>query len=133
MTKDALGHVTRTSYNSRNQPVCITYPDGSIQKYEYNGNGCLAKETAPNGVITITYNDPLMRPARKCYHDAEGNYLYDTQATFRGHSVSTETMPPSTPIISTRCRRLIETLKGTEPPNSPTTLWAVSTKPPNGR
>ena len=116
MTKDALGHVTRTSYNSRNQPVCITYPDGSIQKYQYNGNGCLAKETAPNGVITITYNDPLMRPARKCYHDAEGNYLYDTQATFRGHSVSTETDANGiqTHYEYDAAGRLIETLKGTE-------------------
>ncbi len=110
---DVLGHVTRTSYTIRNQPICITYPDGSQERYQYNSNGSLAKHTTQTGLSTIIYYDAYMRPTRKTFHDAQGNYLYDTLATFNGSYIASETDANG---IQTHYRydgagRLIETIK----------------------
>ncbi len=112
--QDVLGQITHTTYTVRGQPIQITYPDGSKETYEYNSNGTLAKHTAVNGVTTITYHDPQIRPARKCYHDADDNYLYDTYATFQGEYLATETdaMGVVTRYTYDGAGRLISTRKG---------------------
>ena len=87
---DVLGGVTRTTYTARNQPIQISYPDGSQERYQYNGNGSVAKHTATNGITTVTYYDSHLRPVRKCFYDGMGNFLYDTLATYQGTLIASE-------------------------------------------
>ncbi len=88
---DVLGHTTYTTYTARGQPIKITYPDGSSETYQYNPSGSLAAHTAVNGVKTIIYYDKCFQPARKCYYDTEGTFLYDTIADYRGDQLLSET------------------------------------------
>ena len=88
---DALGGTTNTRYTARGQPIQITYPDGSFETYEYGADGSLASHRAVNGVKTIIYYDEQFQPARKCYHDATGAFLYETSATYRGSQLLSET------------------------------------------
>ncbi len=111
---DVLGHITHTTYTARGQPIEITYPDGSSEIYQYNPNGSLAAHTAVNGVKTIIYYDKCFQPARKCYYDTEGTFLYDTIAKYRGDQLLSETDANgvTTHYSYDGAGRLIETCKG---------------------
>ncbi len=111
---DVLGHITHTTYTARGQPIEITYPDGSCETYQYNPDGSLAAHTAVNGVKTIIYYDKCFQPARKCYYDTEGTFLYDTIAKYRGNQLLSERDANGieTHYTYDGAGRLIETCKG---------------------
>jgi RHS repeat-associated protein len=52
--EDADGNVTSYAYDSRDNLVCVTYPDGSTVRKSYDALNRLAAEVDPNG-STLTY------------------------------------------------------------------------------
>ncbi len=46
-TTDACKHETKTTYNARGAPLTITYPDSTVERFEYNLDGTLAQKYCP--------------------------------------------------------------------------------------
>ncbi|MDP1834610.1 MAG: RHS repeat-associated core domain-containing protein [Chlamydiales bacterium] len=89
--KDVDGGVTQTSYNIRGQPVCITQPDGSQKRYEYNLDGSLRKEIASNGTYIIYLRDSLNNAITTETIAADHQPLCITSATYKGNLITSET------------------------------------------
>ncbi len=90
VVEDISGGVTRTTYTARNQPIQISYPDGSQESYRYNMDGTVAEHTALDGTKTVIYYDSCRRPIKKCLEDEQGNYLCETSTTYQGSRIIAE-------------------------------------------
>ncbi len=87
---DVLGNVTRSTYTARGQPVCVSYPDGSVESYEYHADGSLYKHTTADGVITTTHYDEFRKPCKKEVQGADGS-VYFIYSQYRGELLLSET------------------------------------------
>lgn len=61
---DPKGYITKTSYNARDKPALIEYPDGTSEAFEYYLDGTLKRHKKKNGVETVYERDLLGRPVK---------------------------------------------------------------------
>ena len=59
------GFTTLTSFNAYDDPVCVTYPDGTVEKNVYNPDGTTKIEINAEGTETHYTYDVLKRPLTK--------------------------------------------------------------------
>jgi RHS repeat-associated protein len=84
------GSVTKRTYNSRKQPLTITYPDGSEERFEYNLNGTLAHKWDRQGTKTSYTYDFLKRILTASTYDSSGQKLTTITNTYNAlHLLST--------------------------------------------
>ncbi len=83
-TTDACKHETKTTYNARGAPLTITYPDSTVERFEYNLDGILAKSIAPNGTQTVYVRDFLGRVLQEEIHDSKNKLLSSQFYTYKG-------------------------------------------------
>ncbi len=62
---DPLSHLTKISYNARNQPILIEYPDNTTEKNVYYLDGTLKEHINQEGTITRYEYDYLKRVISK--------------------------------------------------------------------
>ncbi len=81
---DALGYTIKKTYNFYNQPLCITYPDGSQDKFIYSSSGKLLQEHLRSGcLISYTY-DYLGRVLKKQTFSSKGALLSSIESSYKG-------------------------------------------------
>lgn len=81
---DPMGFQTHYAYNAYGKPTTICHPDGRIEKTEYNLDGTVAKEIAPNGLVTVYSRDSLGRVTQKVNQDQQGRILSSESFEFKG-------------------------------------------------
>ncbi len=75
---DGNGHTTYYSYNARNQPLKIDYPDNTSESYSYYPNGLLKEHTDLDGNRIRYEYDSFGRVTSKIYEGiGEETYTYD--------------------------------------------------------
>ncbi|MDP1835514.1 MAG: RHS repeat-associated core domain-containing protein [Chlamydiales bacterium] len=82
--RDGLGNPTFTRYNCRNQPILITYPDGTQERLRYNLNGTLAEKWNRNQLHTRYIYDGLQRLVQTEEYDVSGNLLRTLYQVYSG-------------------------------------------------
>ena len=90
---DPNGNTTRYKYNSRNQPLKITYADGSKEEFEYNRNGTLACKWDKNGTKTTYSYDFLKRVTKVHVYDQTDNQLFSTTNSYSAFHLLSSTDP----------------------------------------
>ena len=75
VTIDPKGNQTKTKYTITGKPYWKEYPDGSIEKWEYNIKGELKKLIAKDGSYTVYDYDFLSRPTKIETFNAAGELL----------------------------------------------------------
>ncbi|MDP1978695.1 RHS repeat domain-containing protein, partial [Undibacterium sp.] len=81
---DGLGNSTKTTYNIRGQPITITHPDGSKERFEYNIDGTLYKKWEKSGLLCQYAYDGLQRLIQEACYDIDGTFLRATQNVYTG-------------------------------------------------
>lgn len=83
------GAVTTYEYNARKQPTCITYADGTKERFEYNLNGTLTHNWDRSGTKTSYCYDVLGRVTETSVYDALDTKLSTTTNRYNAlHLVS---------------------------------------------
>ncbi len=70
---------TSTEYTVRNKPARITYPDASVERFQYNKKGTLFKKWDKSGTRYMYHYDKFDRVTKEYVHDADGNKLLETE------------------------------------------------------
>jgi RHS repeat-associated protein len=73
LEKDTLGYLKKTEYNSRGQPLQITYPDGTSESFEYHLDGSLALKRERFGLTVVYQRDLLQRVILESHYLADGS------------------------------------------------------------
>lgn len=71
--QDPKGFVTSKSYNLRGDPVKITYPDGSCERFKYDTEGSLHRSMTRDQIITVYEYDYLGRCIHEENHASNNN------------------------------------------------------------
>lgn len=79
---DAKGYSTKKAYNARNQPIEISYPDGSLERFSYFLDGSLKEEVKRDGTRIVYERDFLGNPAKKTKLSASSEVLSQEEKTF---------------------------------------------------
>lgn len=88
---DACGRQTQIRYNARGTPIEIVHPDDTVEKFEYNLEGTLAKSIAPNGTQTVYLRDCFGRVFSEEAFDGQGQLLTSQTWTYQGNKVIAKT------------------------------------------
>ncbi len=88
---DAAGKITRNEYNIRGLPTKISYPDGTVESFEYNDDGTLKKSIDKNGSYSSYYHDCFNRLLKKEHFSNVGVLLYVTSTCYNSFHKLSET------------------------------------------
>jgi len=90
---DANKNITRKTYNSRSQPVTITYPDDSKEEFEYNLNGTLKYKWDRSGTRTSYTYDWQRRPIQIAVYDADDKCISICKNSYNAFHLLSSTDP----------------------------------------
>lgn len=88
---DALGYRTSTVFNARSQPLQISYPDGTDERFEYAVDGSICKEVRRDGTFCSFSYDGAGRLKNKSEHAADGACLVSIEYKYKGFKQIGET------------------------------------------
>lgn len=111
--QDELGFVTETTYNLYNQPITITYPDGTKDSFLYSVSGSLLKETSRSGISTYYTYDFLKRVTKKESFSKSGLLLSSVAYLYKGALLLKQTDHHNTKTsyrYDSFCRKISETV-----------------------
>lgn len=72
---NALGVEIIKQFNARGKPISIFYPEGAIEKFEYDDEGNLKKLIAKNGLTTFFEYDCFQRVLKEDIYSNSGSFL----------------------------------------------------------
>lgn len=87
---DSSGRKTKTQYNSRGQPIEISYPGGATETFRYNDDGTLRESVGKNGLTTKYTHDCFGRLLKKELYSNDV-FLNSTSSTYNSFYKLTDT------------------------------------------
>jgi len=111
---DEAGGVTTILYTAHNKPYHKTYPDGTVEKFEYDLSGNLVMSIAQNGTKTLYTYDAFDRMITKEMYTADHEFIQKESNVYNTFHVVSKTDPDgmTTDYRYDKSGKLVEITKG---------------------